>query len=138
LARFSCCTLSAPARHGNNRAVCGVIDFRSTVSRSSGLIDDDGFFWRDVASLRRHLAPEAAEAELRAQIEPARSAGIDPPHIDAHTAAAMLPELLDCHVRLGHDYGRASRTRSGLGRTRPLLIFEYLLIEERFPNPALF
>jgi hypothetical protein len=20
-------------------------------------------------------------------------------------AAAMLPELLDCHVRLGHDYG---------------------------------
>jgi hypothetical protein len=53
-------------------------------------------------------------------------------------AAAMLPELLDCHVRLGHDYGRASRTRSGLGRTRPLLIFEYLLIEERFPNPALF
>ena len=110
------------AQHGNNRAVCGVVDFRSTVSRSSGLIDDDGFFWRDVASLRRHLAPEAAEAELRAQIEPARSAGIDPPHIDAHMAAAMLPELLDCHIRLGHDYGRASRTRSGLGRTRPLLI----------------
>jgi hypothetical protein len=62
------------------------------------LIDDDGFFWRDVASLRRHLAPEAAEAELRAQIEPARSAGIDPPHIDAHMAAAMLPELLDCNA----------------------------------------
>src|SRR5580693_1527897 len=25
------------------------------------------------------------------QVEPARSAGIDPPHIDAHMAAAMLP-----------------------------------------------
>jgi predicted glycoside hydrolase/deacetylase ChbG (UPF0249 family) len=111
LARFSCCTLSAPARHSNNRAVCGVIDFRSTVSRSSGLIDDDGFFWRDVASLRRHLAPEAAEAELRAQIEPARSAGIDPPHIDAHMAAAMLPELLDCHVRL--DMTTAGRVEPG-------------------------
>ena len=31
----------------------------STVSRGSGLIDDDGYFWRDVASLRRHLVPEA-------------------------------------------------------------------------------
>src|SRR5436309_1982503 len=77
----------------------------STVSRASGLIDDDGYFPRDVASLRRHLVPEAAEAELRAQIERARSAGINPSHIDAHMAAAMLPELLDCHVRLGHDYG---------------------------------
>jgi hypothetical protein len=77
----------------------------STVSRASGLIDDDGFFWRDVASLRRHLVPEAAEAELRAQIERARAAGINPTHIDAHMAAAMLPELLDCHVRLGKDYG---------------------------------
>jgi predicted glycoside hydrolase/deacetylase ChbG (UPF0249 family) len=77
----------------------------STVSRASGLIDDDGFFWRDIASLRRHLVPEAAETELRAQIERARSAGMNPTHIDAHMAAAMLPELLELHVRLGRDYG---------------------------------
>jgi len=77
----------------------------STVSQASGLIDEDGFLWRDVASLRRHLVPEAAEAELRAQIERAQAAGIEPTHIDAHMAAAMLPELLDCHVRLGRDYG---------------------------------
>jgi chitin disaccharide deacetylase len=77
----------------------------STVSRASGLIDDDGYFWRDVASLRRHLVLEAAEDELRAQIERARSAGMNPTHIDAHMAAAMLPELLDLHVRLAHEYG---------------------------------
>jgi predicted glycoside hydrolase/deacetylase ChbG (UPF0249 family) len=77
----------------------------STVSHASGLLDEDGYFWRDVASLRKHLVPEAAEAELRAQIERARSAGINPTHIDAHMAAAMLPELLDLHVRLGDDYG---------------------------------
>jgi YdjC-like protein len=77
----------------------------STVSRASGLIDDEGYFWRDVASLRAHLVPEAAEAELRAQIERARSAGIIPTHIDAHMAAAMLPELLELHFRLGHAYG---------------------------------
>jgi predicted glycoside hydrolase/deacetylase ChbG (UPF0249 family) len=75
------------------------------VSRVSGLIDDDGYLWRDVESLRRHLVPEAAETELRAQIERARSAGMRPTHIDAHMAAAMLPELLECHVRLGREYG---------------------------------
>jgi predicted glycoside hydrolase/deacetylase ChbG (UPF0249 family) len=77
----------------------------STTSRASGLIDDDGYFWRDVAGLRPHLVPEAAETELRAQIEHARAAGIEPTHIDAHMAAAMLPELIDLHVRLAVDYG---------------------------------
>jgi hypothetical protein len=47
----------------------------STVGRASGLIGDDGFFWRDVASLHRRMVPAA---ELRAQIERARSAGINP------------------------------------------------------------
>ncbi len=77
----------------------------STVSRASGLIDADGYFWRDLANLRRHLVPEAAEAELRAQIDRALAAGLRPTHLDAHMAAAMLPELLDAHVRLGRDYG---------------------------------
>ena len=77
----------------------------STRSRASGLIDDDGFFWRDVASVARHLVPEAAEAELRAQIDHALAAGLRPTHLDAHMAAAMLPGLLPAHVRLGEEYG---------------------------------
>ena len=77
----------------------------STASPASGLIDADGWFWPDVASLKRHLVPEAAEAELRAQIERAVAVGLRPTHIDAHMAAAMLPELLDAHVRLGREYG---------------------------------
>lgn len=77
----------------------------STTSRASGLIDEEGYFWRDVASLKRHLVPEAAEAELRAQIERALAAGLKPTHLDAHMAAAMLPELLDLHVRLGDEFG---------------------------------
>jgi predicted glycoside hydrolase/deacetylase ChbG (UPF0249 family) len=77
----------------------------STVSRASGLIDPEGYFWRDVASLRAHMVPEAAEAELRAQVERAIEAGIRPTHIDAHMAAAMVPELLEVQVRLGREYG---------------------------------
>ena len=77
----------------------------STISAASGLIDPDGYFWRDLDGLRRHLVPEAAELELRAQIERAVSAGLRPTHLDAHMAAAMLPALLDAHVRLGREYG---------------------------------
>ena len=77
----------------------------STVSRASGLIDGDGYLWRDVASLRRHLVPEAAEAEMRAQVERALAAGLAPTHVDAHMAAAMLPELLDAHVAIARDHG---------------------------------
>jgi chitin disaccharide deacetylase len=91
-------TLTSEWRHYRWRPV-------STASHASGLIDDDGYFWRDVASLRAHLLPEAAEAELRAQIERAVAGGIAPTHIDAHMAAAMLPELLDLHVRLGVEHG---------------------------------
>lgn len=77
----------------------------STVSPTSGLIDGDGYFWRDLESVRRHLVPEAAELELRAQIERAIAAGLQPTHVDAHMAAAMLPGLLEAHIRLGREYG---------------------------------
>ena len=77
----------------------------STRSRASGLIDDDGYFWRDVPSLARHVVPEAAEAELRAQIERALARGMRPTHLDAHMAAAMLPALLPAHVGLAREFG---------------------------------
>jgi predicted glycoside hydrolase/deacetylase ChbG (UPF0249 family) len=76
----------------------------STRSRASGLIDPDGYFWPDVPSLAENLVVEAAESELRAQIDRAIEAGIRPTHIDAHMAAAMLPDLLDVHIRLARDY----------------------------------
>ncbi|HQT76669.1 MAG: hypothetical protein B7Z80_14035 [Rhodospirillales bacterium 20-64-7] len=77
----------------------------STTSAASGLIDADGYFWRDVHSLRRHMVVEAAETELRAQVERAFAAGLAPTHLDAHMAAAMLPELLPCHVALAQEHG---------------------------------
>jgi hypothetical protein len=77
----------------------------STRSRASGLVDPDGYFWRDAQSLAENVVVEAAESELRAQIDRAIEAGIRPTHIDAHMAAAMHPDLLDVHVRLARDYG---------------------------------
>jgi predicted glycoside hydrolase/deacetylase ChbG (UPF0249 family) len=75
-----------------------------TGTSASGLTDPDGYFWRDVASVRRHADPEAVEAELRAQVDRALAAGIDVTHLDAHMGATLAPELCDVYLRLGHDY----------------------------------
>ena len=91
-------TLTSEWQHYRWRPLTGA-------SPASGLVDDDGFMPRDVAGLAARVVPEAAEAELRAQIERALAAGLRPTHIDAHMAAAMLPSLLDAHVRLAEEYG---------------------------------
>lgn len=73
-------------------------------SRKGGLVDDDGYFWRNCALLRRHVDPAAAEDEMRAQIETALAAGIDVTHLDTHMGAAAVPELVGTLLRLGRDY----------------------------------
>lgn len=76
----------------------------STRSTASGLLDAGGFFPRDVVSLRRSLVPEAAEVEMRAQIEHAIAAGIDVTHLDTHMGAALVPELLAATLRLAQEF----------------------------------
>ncbi len=68
---------------------------------SSGLIDDHGYLWPDVASVRRRAHPDAVEAEWRAQVERARAEGIDVTHLDAHMGSALAPEWCDRYVSLG-------------------------------------
>jgi hypothetical protein len=74
-------------------------------SRASGLADPDGYMWPSVKLLRQHAVPEAAEAELRAQIEAALAAGIDVTHFDPHMGAARAPEFAEIYYRLGREYG---------------------------------
>jgi hypothetical protein len=76
----------------------------STASPASGLIDADGYMWRSCLELRRHLVIEAAEAELRAQIDRAIASGLAPTHLDTHMGAALAPELLPVYLRLGESY----------------------------------
>ncbi len=71
---------------------------------SAGMTDSYGLFLADVATLRARAEPEAVEAELRAQIEMALSAGIDVTHLDDHAGAVLAPEFCDVYVRLGLEY----------------------------------
>ncbi|MDF1585481.1 polysaccharide deacetylase family protein [Marinimicrococcus flavescens] len=74
------------------------------ISRTTGLVDADGYMWRSVPELRARMDPLAVEEELRAQIETARDNGLDPTHLDAHMGAALVPELIETYVRLGEEY----------------------------------
>lgn len=76
----------------------------STVSPASGLVDADGCFPRNCLALRPRLSVEAAEVELRAQIDRALAAGIDVTHLDTHMGAALVPELVETYLRLAADY----------------------------------
>jgi predicted glycoside hydrolase/deacetylase ChbG (UPF0249 family) len=76
----------------------------STSSKQSGLIDDHGFMWPDVPSVRRHAERRAVEIELRAQIEAALAAGIDVTHLDTHMGAAAAPEFAEIYLSLGREY----------------------------------
>ena len=76
----------------------------STRSRASGLVDEQGYFPRNCLDLRSLVNVEAAEIELRTQIDRALEARIDVTHLDTHMGAALVPELVDIYVRLGLEY----------------------------------
>ena len=90
-------TLNAEKKHYKWRPLTGP-------SRAAGLTDDSGYFFPNVSLTRQRAAPEAVEAELRAQIDTAYAAGIDVTHLDAHMGAAMAPEFCDIYIRLGLEY----------------------------------
>jgi predicted glycoside hydrolase/deacetylase ChbG (UPF0249 family) len=72
-------------------------------SNASGLVDADGYFWRTPQETRAHAHPDAAEEELRAQVEAAKTAGIDITHIDAHMFTVMCPQFIGIYTRLGRE-----------------------------------
>ena len=48
--------------------------------------------------------PEAAEAEMRAQLDRALAFGIDVTHLDTHMGAALSPALVEAYCRIGLEY----------------------------------
>ena len=56
----------------------------STCDLASGLMDDEGYFYRRQPPVHEQGDSGAAKIELRAQIDRALAAGIDATHIDSH------------------------------------------------------
>lgn len=69
------------------------------------LVDANGYFHHSRDKVKQQANPEEVEKELRAQIEKARSMGIQPTHLDSHMyTLGLTPELLAIYKQLGRDY----------------------------------
>jgi len=69
------------------------------------LIGPDGYFYPDAPTLVKHAQPSEVEIELRAQIDLAKSMGLEPSHLDAHMHALYAaPELFRVFLKVAHDY----------------------------------
>lgn len=71
----------------------------------SGLVDAQGYLWHTREDAIRHVTQDAAEAEMRQQIDRALEAGIDVTHIDTHMGSVVHPKFLRIYLRLADEYG---------------------------------
>lgn len=69
-----------------------------------GLADEDGFMWTTVDEVRVNVSAEAADVELRRQLDTALDAGITVTHLDHHMGAALVPELAEVTVSIAVEY----------------------------------
>jgi predicted glycoside hydrolase/deacetylase ChbG (UPF0249 family) len=81
----------------------------STRDPESGLVDDEGYMWRSVQGLYDHMDPDAAIAEMRAQIDQALAMGMDVTHIDTHMGSVIHPQLLPAYCPNGGSILRWER-----------------------------
>jgi len=74
------------------------------ITSESGLLDDEGYFYRDTASMQQHAQVESVQQELTAQVERALAAGIDVTHIDSHMGSIFHPQFLPTYLQVAQSY----------------------------------
>lgn len=77
----------------------------STRDPESGLMDEQGYFHRTSEAVWEHANPEAAVAELNAQVSRALAEGIPVTHIDTHMGSIAHPQIIPGYVQLAMKYG---------------------------------
>jgi predicted glycoside hydrolase/deacetylase ChbG (UPF0249 family) len=72
--------------------------------RVTSLLDSSGYFYLTESEAASHVDPKEVEAELRAQIERAKSVGIQPTHFDSHMGTLyQSKELFEILLKLGRE-----------------------------------
>jgi len=82
-------------------------------SKVPGLIDPDGYLWREVPQVYSHATPEQALIEGRAQIQRALNAGVDVTHLDSHMGTMQYdPHYLEMYLQLALEFNLPVRMAS--------------------------
>jgi chitin disaccharide deacetylase len=69
------------------------------------LVGPDGYFYSNSQEFAKHAKLDEVEIEIRAQIERAKSMGLEPSHLDAHMHSLYsTPELFKVLLKVAHEY----------------------------------
>jgi len=69
-----------------------------------GLLNEQGYFYDNVADVIAHAKEQEVELELRAQIEKSLKAGLKPTHLDSHMGSLFNPKFFGIYLKLGQEY----------------------------------
>jgi predicted glycoside hydrolase/deacetylase ChbG (UPF0249 family) len=90
-------TLTSEWRHYRWRPV-------APYDKVPGLVDPDGYMWRDVRGTASHPSAAEIDTELRAQIERARKFGIRFTHVDTHMGTLYArPDYFEVYAKLARE-----------------------------------
>jgi chitin disaccharide deacetylase len=74
------------------------------IDKVKGLVDPEGYLWRDVRSVATHASAAEVETELRAQIERARQFGVRFTHLDTHMGTMYArPDYFEVYTKLARE-----------------------------------
>jgi len=76
----------------------------SSVDMSTGLIDSEGYLWRTEEEAVANVTAEAAEIEIRSQIQAALDHRIDITHIDSHMGTILHPKFIQSYLKLAKEF----------------------------------
>lgn len=76
----------------------------SSVDPDSGLLDAENCLWWTSEEAITHVTAEAAETEMRTQIQVALANGIDVTHIDTHMGTVLDPKFIFSYVTLAQEF----------------------------------
>jgi len=76
----------------------------SSVDPKTGLLDSERSLWRTAEEAIAKVNPQAAEIEMRAQVQTALDSGIDVTHIDTHMGTVMDPKFLPSYLKIAREF----------------------------------
>ena len=76
----------------------------SSIDPKSGLLDSERSLWRTTEEAIGHISSQAAEVEMRAQVQMAIDNGIDVTHIDTHMSTVMAPKFLPSYLKVAREF----------------------------------
>ncbi len=76
----------------------------SSVDPKSGLLDNEGYLWKTAEEAIQNVSLDAAEQEMRVQIQKAFDNGIDVTHIDSHMGTVMDAKFLPVYLKMAREF----------------------------------